>query len=47
MNERFSILSKDLTKKLDDKEKKSKQNLFYSKNIVIDMINICKNIIKK
>ena len=31
MNERFSILSKDLTKKLDDKEKKANRIYFTPK----------------
>ena len=42
MNEQFSILSKDLTKKLDDNEKKANGIYFTPKNIVIDMIKICK-----
>ena len=47
MNEQFSILSKDLTKKLDDKEKKANGIYFTPKNIVIDMINISKKHNKK
>ena len=42
MNEQFSTLSKDLTKKLDDNEKKANGIYFTPKNIVTDMINICK-----
>lgn len=42
MNEQFSSLSKDLTKKLDNNEKKANGIYFTPKNIVIDMINICK-----
>tara|TARA_Y100000996_G_scaffold335370_1_gene271853 strand:+ start:390 stop:1604 length:1215 start_codon:yes stop_codon:yes gene_type:complete len=47
MNEQFSTLSKDLTKKLDDKEKKSNGIYFTPKNIVVDMISICKKHNKK
>lgn len=47
MNEQFSTLSKDLTKKLDDNEKKANGIYFTPKNIVTDMINICKKHNKK
>ena len=47
MNEQFSSLSKDLTKKLSNNEKKSNGIYFTPKNIVIDMINICKKHNKK
>ena len=47
MNEQFSTLSKDLTKKLGDKEKKSNGIYFTPKNIVVDMISICKKHNKK
>lgn len=47
MNEQFSSLSKDLTKKLDNNEKKQNGIYFTPKNIVIDMINICKKHNKK
>ena len=47
MNEQFSTLSKDLTKKLDDNEKKANGIYFTPKNIAIDMINICKKHNKK
>ncbi len=47
MNEQFSSLSKDLTKKLDNNEKKANGIYFTPKNIVIDMINICKKKVKK
>ena len=40
MDVQFSSLSKELTKKIDDKEKKSNGIYFTPKNIVIDMINI-------
>ena len=42
MNDQFSSLSVDLTKKLDNNEKKSNGIYFTPKNIVTDMINICK-----
>ena len=42
MNDQFSSLSMDLTKKLDNNEKKSNGIYFTPKNIVTDMINICK-----
>jgi adenine-specific DNA-methyltransferase len=47
MNDQFSSLSKDLTKKLDNNEKKQNGIYFTPKNIVIDMINICKKHNKK
>ena len=47
MDEQFSTLSKDLTKKLDDNEKKANGIYFTPKNIVTDMINICKKHNKK
>jgi adenine-specific DNA-methyltransferase len=47
MDVQFSSLSKELTKKIDDKEKKSNGIYFTPKNIVIDMINICKKHNKK
>ena len=47
MNEQFSTLSKELTKKLDDKDKKANGIYFTPKNIVIDMLSICKKHNKK
>ena len=47
MNDQFSSLSKDLTKKLSNNEKKQNGIYFTPKNIVIDMINICKKHNKK
>ena len=47
MNEQFSALSKELTKKLTNKEKKKNGIYFTPKNIIMDMINICKKHNKK
>jgi len=47
MNEQFSSLSKDLTKKLSNNEKKKEGIYFTPKNIVTDMISICKKANKK
>lgn len=47
MNEQFSSLSKDLTKKLSNNEKKREGIYFTPKNIVTDMISICKKANKK
>ena len=47
MNEQFSSLSKDLTKKLSNDEKKKEGIYFTPKNIVTDMISICKKANKK
>ena len=42
MNEQFSSLSKELTKKIKDNEKKSNGIYFTPKNIVLEMLLICK-----
>ncbi len=47
MNEQFSSLSRELTKKLQDKEKKKNGIYFTPKNIVLDMLLICKKYNKK
>ena len=42
MNEQFSSLSKELTKKIKDNEKKSNGIYFTPKNIVLEMLSTCK-----
>ena len=47
MDEQFSSLSNELTKKLDNKEKKENGIYFTPKNIIIEMIKECKKHNKK
>tara|TARA_A100001015_G_scaffold317217_1_gene433583 strand:+ start:2365 stop:4485 length:2121 start_codon:yes stop_codon:yes gene_type:complete len=47
MNDKFSTLSINLTKKINSKEKKKNGIYFTPKNIIIDMIEVCKKNKKK
>ena len=47
MNEQFSSLSKELTKKIKDNEKKSNGIYFTPKDIVLEMLSTCKKYNKK
>ena len=47
MNEQFSSLSKELTKKIENNEKKSNGIYFTPKCIVLEMLLICKKYNKK